>query len=552
MSSSPVPSAPSAPSAPPASPARWPRRRIGVAATALLALLGTVLAIDHLQRQPSGPMLQASAAPWVWDHADFGIQLDSLRLVANDQATLLTGALSRSHAAPSDSLPPGALLETQWPDWVELRQQRLLQQLPGTGGTLQGQLLQEALRDAVRHSMSTGDAALALQWLPFMDRQFIAPLGSTPQLQITASLGQKPLLLQPGGTPSTWLLGAHAKGTQIWSQPAFVSQDRGATWTLSTQQMPQAIDQQVWASPQIGVAWQRLEHALLLSHDSGQTWAQPRVETPLTMAAQAATAPTDDAPAMVQAWRERTTLRSLDPFLWGDQAPDPAIDARHETLLTRSADGQIRGWTTRWTRSVQQPDSTQRTYGEWQPALTRRFGLDVHTPGVARITDIQTDAAAPAIDDASTDRWMTAADGSVSVQRDRQLHHLDAATGQWQAPVALPHRSLQAPLLRTQVWVGRQAWIAHAASPSLLDMAACLLPRSMAIAQRCHTPSAHSYYASRDQGRTWVPFQLPEDHLQRIVGWDDHAQKLLVASAPATPETGLHHHLQLTPYALPE
>ena len=37
-------------------------------------------------------MLQASAAPWVWEHADFGIQLDSLRLVVNDQATLLTGA----------------------------------------------------------------------------------------------------------------------------------------------------------------------------------------------------------------------------------------------------------------------------------------------------------------------------------------------------------------------------------------------------------------------------------------------------------------------------
>jgi hypothetical protein len=538
--------------APPASPVRWPRRRIGVAAIALLTLLGTVLAIDHLQRQPSGPMLQASAAPWVWDHTDFGIQLDSLRLVANDQATLLTGAFSRSHDAPSDSLPPGALLETQWPDWVELRQQRLLQQLPGTGGTLQGQLLQEALREAVQQSMSTGDATLALHWLPFTDRQFIAPLGSTPQLQITASLGQEPLLLQPGGTPSTWQLGANTKGTQIWSQPTFISQDQGVTWTLSSQQMSKAIDQQVWVTPQIGVAWQRLEHALLLTHDSGQTWAQPRVETPLTMAAQPATAPTDDAPAMVQAWRERTTLHSLDPFLWGDQAHDPAIDARYETLLTRSADGQIRGWTTRWTRTLQHPDSTQRTYGEWLPALTRRFGLDVRTPGVARITDIQTDAAAPAIDDALTDLWMTAADGNVSLQRDRRLHYLDAATGQWQAPVTLPHRSLQAPFLRTQVWVGRQTWISHAASPSLLDMAACLLPRRMAIAQRCHVPSAHSYYASRDQGRTWTPFQLPENHLQRIVGWDEHAQSLLVASAPSASKTRLHHQLQLTPYALPE
>lgn len=530
------------------------RRTYGLVA-GLAAFMGGILAIDHLQRQPSGALLQASAVPWVWENENFGIQLDSLRLVSNGHAPLLTGAISRGSTAAPESLPPGALLEMQLPDWIAQRQQQLLQQLPSTGSSLPGRLLQEALQAAVQQAISAGsDAAsdeLARQWLHFTDRQFIAPLGHTPQLQITASLGQKPLLLRPAGNASTWLLGSNAQGEHLWSQPAFTSTDQGATWTLSTQQMPGAIDQQAWANPETGVAWQRLEHGLLLTQDGGQTWAQPRVETPLTKAPRPAIAP-DDAPAMVRAWRESTSLRSLDPDLWGDLAHDPAIDARHETLLSRTADGHIRGWSTRWTRTVQDADSDRRSYGEWKAVLTRSFGLEVHTPGVVRITDLHNDTMAPAIDDNASEPWMTAPDGSISVQRDEQLHHWDATTSQSLPAVTLPHRSLHKPFMRHQVWVGHQAWIVHTESLSVLDIATCLLPRRMPAAQRCDHPSAQTYYASRDRGRSWTPFQLPKHRHQRVLGWDEHAQKLLVAHAPSAPEVHLHHQLELTHYPLPE
>ena len=544
----------------PSSTPQYTSRRHGwyVAAAACALVVGSVVGVDHLQRQPTGPVLQPDAAPWVWDNAAFGIKVSSLRLVPEASNTLLTGSFSRQHGAANNSLPPGALLETQLPHWKDQSMERLLLKLPQLGGSsMQGRLLQEAMRDALRAGMESHDpqdaqdaqeAALALQWLAFQDRQFLAQLGENKQLHIAASLGQQPLHVRNAGTESGLLLGSGAKGTQLWSQPAFVSRDSGASWEISDQQLPSSIDRQGWVSPRIGFIWHQLESALLVTHDGGLTWKQPTIASPLTMAPRPKPE-SNEEPAFIQEWRNSLKLQSLHPYVWGDTLHDPALDERHETLLTANGQGQVMGWSTRWTRTVQNTESGSKTFGPWQPAMTRQFLLQIDDPLMVRITDLQEAVDAPAIDNAPSDIWLHAADGSITLQRDEQLYHLDASNWQWQRPAALPQPVLQRPFSRSNVWVGNHVWVTHAEGPALLDIAACLLPSEMKWSKRCDKAGANAYYVSRDLGQSWQPFRLPDPSNSHIVGWDESAKKLLVARTASSDAE--HTQVSFAHYSLP-
>ena len=529
-------------------------RRARWLATSALLVIGVVVLADQWQRRPSGPLLQASSQRWSLGNNDFEIQLDSLQLQPLAGTSLITGSFSRAIDAAPDSLPPGLLLETLLPEWQtrSAAQSRQLP-LPSLGTSMQERLLQEALRTAQENARSGNlpedDKAQALQWLSFRDRQFIAQLPATGPLQINASLAAPGLDLHSGNAPGRLLLEAGTDGHHLWSQSTFTSADHGLHWQWQAQpELPKALDQFGWVNPQTSFGWRSLEKALLISHDGGNTWGQPTVQTPLAVAATEPVPP--PAPHSAAAWHAKHELKAFAPAIWGDLATDPLLEAEYETLLAPDLSGQLRGWSTRWTRTLN-PQGTPQ--GEWQAALTRRFTLHIPpAPAPLQVRDISPADDIDAIHRHPSGQLLRSSNGGLTRLYKGSVQHLDVQTGRWQAPVRLPlprwHHSSTA-----QLWTGNSVWISHSSSPALLDLASCLLPDRMPLHARCKQPNSQAFHISRDQGRSWQGFTLPHAAHSHIVGWDEEKQMLLVAEPIAEPvgDTAKAPGVSLVHYAIP-
>ena len=533
------------------------RRTRWLAVSALL-LVGVVALADQWQRRSTGPLLQASLQRWSLGNDHFDIKPDSLQLQPFAGASVITGSFSRAIDAPQDSLPEGLLLETLLPEWQKRSAAQAPQlPMPPLGTSMQERLLQEALRSAQENAQS-GNApedarAQALQWLSFRDRQFIAHLPATGPLQINASLAAPQLNLYSASTAGGLLLQAPVDGQYLWSQSAFTSADHGRHWQWQAQpQLPKALDQFGWVSPQISFGWRSPEKALLISYDGGNTWSQPPVQSPLTMAPTTKPAPSP-APHSAAAWSAQHELKAFAPAIWGDLAADPLLEAEYETLLTPDQSGpssQLLGWSTRWTRTLNAQGKPQ---GEWQAALTRRFTLHIPpAPAPMQVRDISPADDIDAIHRYPSGHLLRSSNGGLTRLYQGTVRHLDARTGRWQAAVRLPlplwHHSSAA-----QLWTGNSVWISRSSSPALLDLASCLLPKHMPLHARCRQQNSQSLHISRDQGRSWQGFALPHAAHSHIVGWDEEKQMLLVAEQSAEPagDTGKPPAVSLVHYAIP-
>ena len=528
-------------------------RRVRWIAASAFALVSAAVLFDHWQRRASGPQLQASSQHWPLVDDNFQIQPESLRLQSYADSQVLTGRFSRTLDAAPNSLPPGALLETLLPQWQQHRSATSRQlPLPSAGNSMQAHLLEEALRSALENAQPT-DAAedertQALQRLNFRDRQFIAHLSPSGPLQITASWAAPALQLHAGSGSGQLLLGAKTEGQHWWSQSAFSSSDQGQSWKWSKQQqLPEPLDQFGWVQPQTAFAWNSLEQALLISYDGGSTWGQPPVHTPLTMAAVPESTPPPAYSAA--AWHARHALKAFTPAVWGDLAADPLLQVEYETLLTPGPAAQLRGWSIRWARTLDEQGSPQ---GNWQAALTRRFTLLIPpAPEPIQVQSIETADDIAALPRYPSGQLMRSSDGSLTWLQQGKAQHLDPKTWRWQAPVDLP-RPAWHHTSTSQLWTGNQVWISRSSGHALLDIASCLLPARWTVHERCNQQRSHAFHFSRDQGHSWQGFELPHSADSHIVGWNETQQMLLVAEPSSEADKDSHSPaLSLRYYALP-
>ena len=528
-------------------------RRVRWLAASAFALVSAAVMFDHWQRRANGPQLQASSQHWDIAVEDFQIHSESLNLQPYAGSHVLTGRFSRTLDAASNSLPPGALLETLLPQWQQRRATTSRQlPLPSAGHSMQAHLLEEALRSALENAQSTDAAedekAQALQWLNFRDRQFIAHLPPSGPLQITASWAAPSPPLHAGSGAGQLLLGAKTEGQHWWSQSAFSSSDQGHSWQWSKQQqLPEPLDQFGWAQPQTAFAWNSLEQALLISYDCGNTWGQPPVRTPLTMAAAAAPESTPPQAHPATDWHARNALKAFTPAIWGDLAADPLLQVEYETLLTPGPSSQLRGWSIRWARTLNEQGSPQ---DEWQAVLTRRFTLLIPpAPEPIQVQDIETADDIAALPRYPSGQLLRSSDGSLTWLQQGKAQYLDPQTWRWQAPVDLP-RPAWHHTSTSQLWTGNKVWVSYSSGHALLDIASCLLPAHMAAHEHCNQQRSRALHFSRDQGHSWQGFELPHSADSRIVGWNEELQMLLVAE-PSPDADKDNPALRLRYYRLP-
>lgn len=513
----------------------------------ILLLLSSTITVDQLQRHPGGTQLPASTQQWQLDDDAFILDPASLRLLPSAQSTLITGSLSRKLEASEDTLPPGELLELQLPQWRERSVEQTLTKALPIAQTLQEHMVREALQHAIDAAQPpsktelTNEQAQALHWLSFRDRQFIAQLTPQHGFDIRASLGQKPLTVRSVDSSGQLLLNVDVRGKYVWSDGAFSSTDDGASWQFAPQrEQPSEIDQQGWVNARTGFIWHSLEQALLITTDGGSTWATPHVITPLPSAA-AAVDDAEDLPASLSASQYR--LPSFAPAIWSDIQPPQPTQTRFEFLFQTLPAGRVLGWSSRWERRL---DANNTPTGEWKATLTRRFSLEIDPANnTVKVLGLKPEKELQPID--NTTRWPVTRnpDGSMTLWREASVQYFDPETEHWQVPVALPLPLLHRGVGHNKFWATPDIWISQSQAPALLDMFACLLPETMPLQARCNEERARAYAFSRDQGRSWQHFQLPNAMHSHIVGWDAQAQQLLVAQQlqDAQPLQLLHYRL---------
>lgn len=521
------------------------RRSYWAAAIALFVLVSAVT-IDQLQRHSAGTTLQASTQQWQFNDEAFDLDPASLRLLPSAHSTLITGSLSRKWEAAEDSLPPGELLELQLPQWRERRAQQIREKSLAHTRHFQDPFLREALQSAIDTALAGSDAemdnerAQALQWLNFRDRQFIAQLTPQRGFEIRASLGEAPLTVRPTHTAKHWLLNVDNHGKYVWSDGAFSSTDDGANWQFAPQrEQPSELSQQGWVSAETGFIWHHLEQALLITTDGGSTWSTPEVNTPLPAAAVNVDVDVQSLPASLSDSHFR--LPSFVPAIWSDISSVQTTETRFEFLFQTLPSGRTLGWSTRWERTL---NASGTPTGEWQAALTRRFTLAIDAASHSvEVQDLKPERELQPID--STSHWPVTRnpDGSMVWWREASVQYFEPKTEHWNAPVALPQPLLHRGVGQNQFWATQDIWIIQSRAHALLDIFTCLLPKRMPLQARCDETHASAYAFSRDQGRSWQHFQLPQPIHNHIVGWDAQANQLLVArQAQDTHQLQLQHY----------
>lgn len=112
------------------------------------------------------------------------------------------------------------------------------------------------------------------------------------------------------------------------------------------------------------------------------------------------------------------------------------------------------------------------------------------------------------------------------------LYHLDPTARQW-SKVATPDiHGVSSNVYHNGVWLGNDIWIIEASGQTAWNVVACYMPPYFRKTRNCGLSSAHAYFYSKDQGRSWMPFTLPTSpddfSTPKILGWDNQRQGLLV------------------------